>query len=150
MTESQYRRAIKAVLGVIVVILLYFMMVMGARTFTLDADLGTYLRVGIPVLMLVGAVASYVMWKDEKKGSLGIIICASVAYVVVVLFGTSVGTYAYAFPVLIGALAYYNKRLVFVGNIVIIVINAMIIIFCTFQIINQTITITQTDRPSSI
>ena len=74
--------------------------------------------------MLVGAVASYVMWKDEKKGSLGIIICASVAYVVVVLFGTSVGTYAYAFPVLIGALAYYNKRLVFVGNVVIIVINA--------------------------
>ena len=124
MTESQYRRANKTVLGVIVVILLYFMMVMGARTFTLDADLGTYLRVGIPVLMLVGAVASYVMWKDEKKGSLGIIICASVAYVVVVLFGTSVGTYAYAFPVLIGALAYYNKRLVFVGNIVIIVINA--------------------------
>lgn len=124
MTESQYRRANKTVLGVIVVILLYFMMVMGARTFTLDADLGTYLRVGIPVLMLVGAVASYVMWKDEKKGSLGIIICASVAYVVVVLFGTSVGTYAYAFPVLIGALAYYNKRLVFVGNVVIIVINA--------------------------
>ena len=69
MTESQYRRANKTVLGVIVVILLYFMMVMGARTFTLDADLGTYLRVGIPVLMLVGAVASYVMWKDEKKGS---------------------------------------------------------------------------------
>ncbi|MDE6882648.1 MAG: chemotaxis protein [Lachnospiraceae bacterium] len=124
MTESQYRRANKAVLGVIVVILVYFTMVMGARTFTLDADLGTYLRVGIPVLMLVGAVASYVMWRDQKKGSLGIIICASVAYVVVVLFGTSVGTYAYAFPVLIGALAYYNKRLVFIGNVVIIVINA--------------------------
>ena len=107
MTESQYRRANKTVLGVIVVILVYFMMVMGARTFTLDADFGTYLRVGVPVLMLIGAVASYVMW---KKGALGMIICASVAYAVVVLFGTSVGTYAYAFPVLFGAMAYYNKR----------------------------------------
>ena len=40
----------------------YFVMVMGARTFTLDADLGTYLRVGVPVLMLAGAVVSYVLW----------------------------------------------------------------------------------------
>ncbi len=124
MTESQYRRANKTVLGVIVVILVYFMMVMGARTFTLDADLGTYLRVGVPVLMLVGAVASYVMWKEQKKGALGMIICASVAYAVVVLFGTSVGTYAYAFPVLFGAMAYYNKRLLVCGNILVVVINA--------------------------
>lgn len=124
MTESQYRRANKTVLGVIVVILVYFMMVMGARTFTLDADFGTYLRVGVPVLMLIGAVASYVMWKDQKKGALGMIICASVAYAVVVLFGTSVGTYAYAFPVLFGAMAYYNKRLLVCGNILVVAINA--------------------------
>lgn len=124
MTESQYRRANKTVLGVIVVILLYFMMIMGARTFTLDADLGSYLRVGIPVLMLIGAVASYVLWRDQKKGALGMIICASVAYAVVVLFGTSVGTYAYAFPVLFGTMAYYNKRLLVVGNVLVVLINA--------------------------
>ena len=53
MTESQYRRSNRTVLALIVVILVYFVMVMGARTFTLDADLGTYLRVGVPVLMLV-------------------------------------------------------------------------------------------------
>lgn len=77
MTESQYRRSNRTVLALIVVILVYFVMVMGARTFTLDADLGTYLRVGVPVLMLVGAVVSYVLWKDQKKGALGMIICAS-------------------------------------------------------------------------
>ena len=123
MTESQYRRANKTVLALIVVILVYFVMVMGARTFTLDADLGTYLRVGVPVLMLVGAVVSYVLWKDQKKGALGMIICASIAYVVVVLFGSSVGTYAYAFPVLFGVMAYYNNRLMVCGNILIVVIN---------------------------
>lgn len=110
-------------LALIVVILVYFVMVMGARTFTLDADLGTYLRVGVPVLMLVGAVVSYVLWKDQKKGALGMIICASIAYVVVVLFGSSVGTYAYAFPVLFGVMAYYNNRLMVCGNILIVVIN---------------------------
>ncbi len=123
MTESQYRRSNRTVLALIVVILVYFVMVMGARTFTLDADLGTYLRVGVPVLMLVGAVVSYVLWKDRKKGALGMIICASIAYVVVVLFGSSVGTYAYAFPVLFGVMAYYNNRLMVCGNILIVVIN---------------------------
>ena len=123
MTESQYRRSNRTVLALIVVILVYFVMVMGARTFTLDADLGTYLRVGVPVLMLVSAVVSYVLWKDQKKGALGMIICASIAYVVVVLFGSSVGTYAYAFPVLFGVMAYYNNRLMVCGNILIVVIN---------------------------
>lgn len=123
MTESQYRRSNRTVLALIVVILVYFVMVMGARTFTLDADLGTYLRVGVPVLMLVGAVVSYVLWKDQKKGALGMIICASIAYVVVVLFRSSVGTYAYAFPVLFGVMAYYNNRLMVCGNILIVVIN---------------------------
>lgn len=123
MTESQYRRSNRTVLALIVVILVYFVMVMGARTFTLDADLGTYLRVGVPVLMLAGAVVSYVLWKDQKKGALGMIICASIAYVVVVLFGSSVGTYAYAFPVLFGAMAYYNNRLMVCGNILIVAIN---------------------------
>ena len=108
MTESQYRRSNRTVLALIVVILVYFVMVMGARTFTLDADLGTYLRVGVPVLMLVGAVVSYVLWKDQKKGALGMIICASIAYVVVVLFGV---------------MAYYNNRLMVCGNILIVVIN---------------------------
>lgn len=51
------------------------------------------------------------------------IICASIAYVVVVLFGSSVGTYAYAFPVLFGVMAYYNNRLMVCGNILIVVIN---------------------------
>ena len=123
MTESQYRRSNRTVLALIVVILVYFVMVMGARTFTLDADLGTYLRVGVPVLMLVGAGVSYVLLLEQKKGALGVIICASIAYVVVVLFGSSVGTYAYAFPVLFGVMAYYNNRLMVCGNILIVVIN---------------------------
>ena len=129
MTESQYRRADKTVLSIIVVILLYFMMVMGARTFTLDADLGTYLRVGVPVLMLAGAIAAYVFWKDQKKGALAMIDCAAVAYAVVVLFGTSAGVYAYAFPVLFGVMAYYNKKLLFAGNVFVVVVNVIRIFY---------------------
>ncbi len=129
MTESQYRRANKTVLSVIIVILVYFTMVMGARTFTLDADLGTYLRVGVPVLMLAGAIVAYVLWKDQKKGALAMIDCAAVAYAVVVLFGTSASVYAYAFPVLFGIMAYYNKKLLIAGNIFVVVVNIIRIFY---------------------
>lgn len=129
MTESQYRRANRTVLSVIVVILAYFIFVTGSRVFTTDADLGTYLRIGVPVLMMIGAIVSYVLWKDQKKGALAMIDCAAVAYAVVVLFGESAGVYAYAFPVLFGIMAYYNRKLLIAGNIIVIVINVVRIFY---------------------
>lgn len=129
MTESQYRRANRTVLSVIIVILAYFIFVTGSRVFTTDADLGTYLRIGVPVLMMIGAIVSYVLWKDQKKGALAMIDCAAVAYAVVVLFGESAGVYAYAFPVLFGIMAYYNRKLLIAGNIIVIVINVVRIFY---------------------
>ena len=129
MTESQYRRANRTVLSVIVVILLYFIMVLGARIFTQEATLGAYLRVGVPVVMLIGAIVSYILWKDQKKGALAMIDCAAVAYAVVVLFGSTAGVYAYAFPVLFGIMAYYNRKLLVAGNIIIILINVIRIFY---------------------
>ena len=139
MTESQYRRANRTVLSVIVVILVYFILVLGARTFTQDATLGTYLRIGVPVVMLIGAIVSYVLWKDQKKGALAMIDCAAVAYAVVVLFGTSAGVYAYAFPVLFGAMAYYNRKLLVAGNILVVVINAIRIFYMDKEQISDSI-----------
>lgn len=129
MTESQYRRANRTVLSVIVVILFYFILVMGARIFTQEATLGTILRVGVPVLMLAGAIVSYILWKDQKKGALAMIDCAAVAYAVIVLFGSTAGVYAYAFPVLFGVMAYYNRKLLAAGNILVILLNVIRIFY---------------------
>lgn len=129
MTESQYRRANRTVLSVIVVILAYFILVMGARIFTQEATMGAILRVGVPVLMLAGAIVSYILWKDQKKGALAMIDCAAVAYAVIVLFGSTAGVYAYAFPVLFGVMAYYNRKLLAAGNILIILLNVIRIFY---------------------
>lgn len=123
MTESQYRRANKTVLSVIVVILVYFMLIMGATGIVSGGSAQTYFRVGASALMLIGAIVSYVLWKDQKKGALGMMICGTVAYGVIVLFGTGTGVYAYAFPVLFGAMAYYNRKLLVCGNAAIIILN---------------------------
>lgn len=125
MTESQYRRANKTVLSVIVVILLYFMVIMGLTTLRSGVNMQSLFRVGSSAVMLVGVILSYVLWKNQKKGALGMMICATVAYGVIVLFGTSTGVYAYAFPVLFGAMAYHNRRLLISGNAAIIILNVI-------------------------
>ncbi len=123
MTESQYKRANRAVLSVVIVILTYFIIIMGLSALTSREDSAPYARVFISVLMLIGAIVSYVLWKNQKKGATAMMICATVAYAVIVLFGTGTGVYAYAFPVLFGAMAYYNRRLLLTGNGAIILIN---------------------------
>ncbi|MCM1123433.1 MAG: methyl-accepting chemotaxis protein [Eubacterium sp.] len=123
MTESQYRRANRTVLSIVVIILAYFISIMGLTALTSQGDSQPLFRTLISVLMLIGTIVFYVLWKKQKKGAVAMMICATVAYAVIVLFGTGTGVYAYAFPVLFGAMAYYNRKLLYMGNGAIIVIN---------------------------
>ena len=61
--------------------------------------------------------------KGQKKAAIGMMACATVAYAVIVLFGENTIVYAYAFPVLFGAMVYYNQRLLIAGNAAIIILN---------------------------
>lgn len=123
MTESQYRRANRTVFSLIAVILAYFVFAMSATVASEGAGIKAYVRVGVSVAMLVGAVISYALWKDQKKGAIGMMGCATIAYGVIVLFGTNTGVYAYAFPVLFGAMAYHNMKLLIAGNAAIVGFN---------------------------
>lgn len=125
MTESQYRRANKTVFILIAVILTYFIFVTVASGALESGGIRIIMRLAVSVLMYIGAIMSYVMWKGEKKGGVGMMACATIAYAVMVLFGTNTGVYAYAFPVLFGVLVYYNNKLLLAGNIEIIVLNVI-------------------------
>lgn len=123
MTESQYRRANKTIYIVITIILLYFIVAMGYSVSGAAVPWQGYLKVIVSVLACVGSTLSYFMWRGEKKGAVGIMLCATVAYAVIVIFGIELGVYAYAFPVLFGTLVYYNRRLVIGGNVAIVLVN---------------------------
>ncbi len=123
MTESQYRRANKTVFSVIVVILLYFIVAMGYTALHADPTGQGYLKVIVSVLSCIGTVVSYVLWRDHKKGAVAMMVCATIAYAVIVLLGVDSGVYAYAFPVLFGAMAYHNRKLVVCGNAAIVLVN---------------------------
>lgn len=123
MTESQYRRANKTVISVVIVILLYFIAAMGYTAVHTDSTWQGYLKVIVSVLSCIGAVISYMLWRDQKKGAIAIMGCATIAYAVIVLLGVDSGVYAYAFPVLFGAMAYHNRKLVIYGNGAIVLVN---------------------------
>ncbi len=123
MTESQYRRANRTVFILVSVILTYFILVMGATALRSGGNLQTYLRAGMVALMYIGTVIFYMTGKGQKKAAIGMMACATVAYAVIVLFGENTSVYAYAFPVLFGAMVYYNQRLLIAGNAAIIILN---------------------------
>lgn len=123
MTESQYRRANKTVLILICVILSYFIFVTAASGAMQNGGVRSVIRLIVTVLMLIGVCVSYALWKDQKRGAVGMMLCAMLSYAVIVLFGTNTGVYAYAFPVLFGAMVYYNQRLLIAGNAAIILLN---------------------------
>lgn len=123
MTESQYRRANRTVFILVTVILTYFILIMGATALRSGGNLQTYLRAGMVALMYIGTVIFYMTGKGQKKAAIGMMACATVAYAVIVLFGENTIVYAYAFPVLFGAMVYYNQRLLIAGNAAIIILN---------------------------
>ena len=123
MTGSQYRRANRTVFILVSVILTYFILTMGATALRSGGNLQTYLRAGMVALMYIGTVIFYMTGKGQKKAAIGMMACATVAYAVIVLFGENTSVYAYAFPVLFGAMVYYNQRLLIAGNAAIIILN---------------------------
>lgn len=125
MTESQYRRANKTVYIVITVILLYFIVAMGYTVSSAAVLWQGYLKVIVSVLACIGSTVSYFLWRGQKKGAVGMMVCATIAYAVIVIFGIDLGVYAYAFPVLFGTMVYYNRKLVISGNVAIILVNVI-------------------------
>ena len=123
MTESQYKRANKTVYSVVIVILLYFIIAMGYTAVKTDPSFQGYLKVIVSVVACICTTVFYFMWKNEKRGGVAIMLCSTVAYVVIVLVGVDVGVYAYAFPVLFGAMAYHNRNLLIGGNAAILIVN---------------------------
>lgn len=123
MTESQYKRANRTVLTLILVILMYFIFVTVASGALESGSTRIIIRLVITVAMVIGTCMSYALWKNQKKGAVGMMFCATVSYAMMVLFGTNTGVYAYAFPVLFGVLVYYNKKLLLWGNGAIIALN---------------------------
>lgn len=121
MTQKQYKRANGVVFSVIVIVLGYFCITMPLSAATVTGfNIRTILQIIFSILGMIGTVIGFIAKKDGKAGAVIMLASASVAYAVIFLTGTNMNVYAYAFPILFAAMAYFNVRLVVAGNAVIL------------------------------
>jgi methyl-accepting chemotaxis protein len=123
MTKEQYRRANRAVLPIMLVVVGYFALSMIATMLTASTTWHVVLEAVVSVLALIAIIVGYVMYKDSRLGELTMVLSATIAYTVIILVGETEGTYAYGFAILFATIAYLNFRLIIFGNIIIFASN---------------------------
>lgn len=128
MTEKQYRRANGVVFPILLIILGYIILSMFGSIAVGQGSWRTILQLTVSVLAVVAVVAIFLTKRGTRLCSVVMLASVAVAYTVIVLFGMTEGTYAYAFIILFSAIAFLDKRLVVEGNIVVVAANLIRII----------------------
>ena len=130
MTREQYKRANGAAFPIILIILGYFAITlfMYAVTSESGSNLRTWTQVIVCTAASIGVVFGYIAKRENKTGTTIMLVSAVMAYSVICLLNITPGIYVYAFPVLFATMAYLEKRIIIVGNIVIVSSNIIRII----------------------
>lgn len=118
MTKEQYKRANGTVFPVVIIILGYFAFSMVVWAMTNTGTWKTYAQMIVSLLAVVVSIVFYMTKRGTKQCAVMMLGSVAAAYVVIRIVGTSAGTWAYAFPIIFAAMAFYNVRLIVVGNCV--------------------------------
>ncbi len=121
MTKEQYRRANKLVFPIILIMLVYMAFAMVGAVLIGSASAITYIQL-VVILSGVGiTVTGFLKYRDVKKGSILIVLGGTIAYFIIMCMNTEPMTFLYAFPIMFGSMVYLNARLIFFGNIFVLV-----------------------------
>ena len=125
MTASQYKRAHSTIYPIIAIIMVYVCLIMIGQITAVQSRWTNWLQIIVSALALVGATAFYVTKKEEKICGIGMLSCASAAYVVIVLCTNNIECFAYAFPILFASMALLNVKFVIAGDVIIVAANVI-------------------------
>lgn len=123
MTREQFLRADKRVFILIGATLFYMVLSMLYAVVQKTANTGTYIQMAIFVLALCVSVAGYVMFRGRKLCGIVMTGMGALSFLVMMCLGAEELTYVYAFPIMIAAIAYLNKRYAIYGTSVIMAAN---------------------------
>lgn len=123
MTREQFLRADKRVLMLIGATILYMIISMLYAIVEKTANTGTYIQLVIFTLALCVSVAGYFMFRGRKLCGIVLTGMGALSFLVMMCLGAEELTYVYAFPILISAITYLNKRFALYGTSVIVVAN---------------------------
>ena len=125
MTASQYKRANTAVFPILLVILGYECLIMIGQMTKNEASWNYWLQVIVSVIAIIVITVFYLTKRDQKIGSIGMLTCASLAYMIIVLCTNNIQCFSYGFPILFSTMVLMNFRYVLAGDIIIISTNVI-------------------------
>lgn len=129
MTDNQYRQANKVVYPVLMIIMAYIALSLYAYIVREISDWQSYAQFIAAIIGIVVSTALFITQRKTKIGAIGMLATAMLVYFVVRMVGRMEDSYTYAFPILFAAMVYLDKKIILVGNTVIL--SANIIRFIT-------------------
>ncbi len=121
MSEKQYVAANRAIFPVMLVILGYNILSTAGVILTRSSAFDVWIQLIVPVIAAVACVVAFMAWKGKHKCAVTMLASTTAAYVVLMVAGKGATMFVYAYPILIASIAYLNKRIVIVGNAIIVV-----------------------------
>ena len=125
MTAAQYKRANTVVYPILLVILGYECLIMFGLMTKTGAAWNHWLQMIVSVLAIIVITVFFLTKRDQKSCAIGMLSCASLAYMVIVLCSNNVECFAYGFPILFSTMVLLNFKYVLAGDIIIVLTNVI-------------------------
>lgn len=125
MTKEQYRRANQKVFIVTMIILGYLMVATVLQASFTGFGVREIVRILVGGICIGVAIFGFVTKRETRQGALLLSYSAIIAYAVFTAVGTSVAVYAYVFPILFAAMAYFDYKLIRIMSIITIVASLL-------------------------
>lgn len=120
MTKEQYRVANKMVYTVLTALMVYIVISL-AMALRNGTEFTIVLQLVVSVIGLVIGTIGFVGKREEKMGSIMIVLGPTIAYFVMMCTNGTPLTMIYAFPIMLAAMVYLNARLMMIGDVVVII-----------------------------
>lgn len=134
MTSNQYKRANRVVFPVLIVIMGYIILSLGAFILSGMADWQTYVQIAASTVGIIVCTALFLTKRETRLCAVGMLGAAFAVYIVIRLVGHMEDSYTYAFPILFVAMVYLDKKIILAGNCAVFGINIVRLLLHADQI----------------
>ncbi len=120
MTENQYKRANMAVFPILLTLVLLNSGMLLAMLVSDSATINTYVQLLVYFVTAIIIITAYITNRDKYICSLILYMSGGIIYMVMMCFNMKQISFIYALPIVFSYIAYLNKRLMYISNIVVI------------------------------
>ena len=127
MTEGQYKRATKLMFPLVLVLIIavfLFSIARMSRGATSPAD---FVAIILCVVALGISIASRIMWSNQYKGGMLIMISGAIAYLAICLNSLQVVVFALGISLILSSIIYLRRRLTILGSVVAVLCTVILV-----------------------